>query len=167
MPKRKTKIVVSNTTPLITLTSIDKLDILKELYGKVYIPDAVLNEVKAGKGKIGYFEIDTIDWIIPRKITNVFSMNYLIDLDEGEAETIVLAEELQADIVLIDEKFARGFAEIRGLTLSGSLGVLLEAKKKGIISQLKPLIEQMLANRRYLSEKIILDLLKSANELEK
>jgi predicted nucleic acid-binding protein len=167
MPERKTKTVVSNTTPLITLTSIDKLDILKELYGKVYIPNAVLNEIKAGKGKIGYFEIDTIDWIIPQKITNVFSMNYLIDLDDGEAETIILAEELQADIVLIDEKFARGFAEIRGLTLSGSLGVLLEAKKKGIISQVKPLIEKMLANRRYLSEKIILDLLKSTNELDR
>ncbi len=92
------------------------------------------------------------------------SKNYLIDLDKGEAETIILAEELQADIVLIDEKFARGFAEIRGLILSGSLGVLLEAKKRGIISQVKPLIEKMLANRRYLSEKIILDLLKSADE---
>jgi predicted nucleic acid-binding protein len=164
MPERKIKTVVSNTTPLITLTSIRKLDILKELYGKVYIPNAVLDEVKAGKGKIGYFEIDAIDWIIPQKITNVFSMNYLIDLDKGEAETIILAEELQADIVLIDEKFARGFAEIRGLTLSGSLGVLLEAKKRGIISQVKPLIEKMLANRRYLSEEIILDLLKSADE---
>ncbi len=69
MPERKTKTVVSNTTPLITLTSIQKLDILKELYGKVYIPNAVLDEVKAGKGKIGYFEIDAIDWIIPQKIT--------------------------------------------------------------------------------------------------
>ena len=91
-------------------------------------------------------------------------MNYLIDLDKGEAETIILAEELQADIVLIDEKFARNFAEIRGLKLSGSLGVLLEAKNRGIISQIKPLIEKMLANRRFLSEKIILDLLKSADE---
>lgn len=164
MPERKTKTVVSNTTPLITLAIIDKLDILRELYGKIYIPNAVLEEVKAGKGKIGYFEIDTIEWIIPQKITNKFSMNYLIDLDDGEAETIILAEELQADIVLIDEKLARGFAEMRGLTLSGSLGVLLEAKKSGIISTVKPLLEKMLANRRYLSEKIILDLLKSANE---
>ena len=150
MPERKTRTVVSNTTPLITLAIIDKLDILREIYGKVYIPNAVLEEVKAGKGKKGYFEIDTIEWII--------------DLDDGEAETIILAEELQADIVLIDEKLARGFAEMRGLTLSGSLGVLLEAKKRGIISKVKPLIEKMLANRRYLSEKIILDLLKSADE---
>ena len=164
MPGHKNKIVVSNTTPLVTLASVDKLDILKELYGKIYIPIAVLNEIKAGKRKIGYFAIDTVDWIIPKQITNVFSMSYLIDLHEGEAETIILAEELQADIVLIDEKFARGFAEIRGLTLSGSLGVLLEAKKRGIISEVKPLIEKMLANRRYLSEKIILDLLKSVNE---
>ena len=164
MPERKTRTVVSNTTPLITLAIIDKLDILRELYGKVYIPNAVLEEIKAGKGKIGYFEIETMEWIIPQKITNEFSMNYLIDLDDGEAETIILAEELQADIVLIDEKLARGFAEMRGLTLSGSLGVLLEAKKRGIISKVKPLIEKMLANRRYLSEKIILDLLKSADE---
>jgi len=135
MPERKTRTVVSNTTPLITLAIIDKLDILKELYGKVYIPNAVLEEVKAGKGKKGYFEIDTMEWIIPQKITNEFSMNYLIDLDDGEAETIILAEELQADIVLIDEKLARGFAEMRGLTLSGSLGVLLEAKKRGIKNQ--------------------------------
>jgi len=164
MPEHKTKTVVSNTTPLVTLASIHKLDILKELYSKIYIPNAVLAEIKAGKGKIGYFDIDTIDWIIPRKISNVFSMNYLIDLDKGEAETIILAEELQADIVLIDEKFARDFAKIRGLTLSGSLGVLLEAKNRGIISQIKPLIEKMLANRRYLSEKIILDLLKAVDE---
>lgn len=164
MQDHKTKIVVSNTSPLITLASIDKLDTLKKLYGKIYIPNAVLDEVNAGKGKIGYVDIDAFDWIIPKKINNVFSMNYLIDLDKGEAETIILAEELHADIVLIDEKFARSFAEIRGLTLSGSLGILLEAKKRGIISQIKPLIEKMLANRRYLSEKIILDLLKSADE---
>ena len=164
MPGHKTKTVVSNTTPLITLASIDKLDLLQKLFGKIYIPHAVLKEVKAGKGKIGYFEIDSCEWIIPQKIANVFSRNYLIDLDDGEAETIILAEELHADIVLIDEILARSFAEVRGLTLSGSLGVLLEAKKRGIISQIKPLIEKMLTNKRYLSEKIILDLLKAAAE---
>ena len=127
---RKSKTVISNTTPLITLASIDQLDILKKLFGKIFIPGAVLNEINAGKGKTGYFEIDSIDWIIHQKINNVFSRNYLMDLGDGEAETIILAEEMHADIVLLDEKLARGVAKIRGLTLSGSLGVLLEAKNK-------------------------------------
>jgi len=142
MPERKTRTVVSNTTPLMTLAVIDKLEILRELYGKVYIPNAVLEEVNARFGKIEYFDINNTEWIIPQKINNVFSMNYLIDLDDGEAETIILAEEMQADIVLIDEKFARDFAGMRGLTLSGFLGVLLEAKNRGIITKIKPLKEK-------------------------
>ena len=96
-------IVVTNTTPLLSLSAIRKLSLLNELFGKFYIPRAVYLEVKA-KNSFGYSEIDLMDV----EVINVKNQNYLNllcnDLDKGEAEAIVLATELNADILVIDER---------------------------------------------------------------
>ncbi len=126
MPK-----IVSNTTPLITLLKIDKLHILKDLYGEIFIPQEVFNEIEAGKNKPYYTNLSKIDWINIEKIQNPKSFSYFLDLDQGEAEAIILATEIEADLILLDETLGRFHAKHTGLKVTGTMGVLMKAKQLG------------------------------------
>lgn len=92
--------VVSNTTPIISLLKIGRLSILKELYNEIYVPTEVYNELEKGKNKEYYKELSKIDWIKIKEIRNEKSLSYFLDLDKGEAETIVLANEIDADLTI-------------------------------------------------------------------
>ncbi len=144
MPNR----VISNTTPIITLLGIGKLEILKDLYTQIIIPEAVAEEIELGKDKEAYIDLKNLDWIKIQALKDKTVFDYLLnDLDEGEAEVIALAQELEADLLIIDEKLARKFAQLKGFPCVGTLGLLLKAKEKGLITQLKPLLTQMQENR--------------------
>ncbi|MBI5303457.1 MAG: DUF3368 domain-containing protein [Chloroflexi bacterium] len=88
----------------------------------------------------------------------------LSDLDRGEAEAIVLAQELGADLVIIDERIARKHARRLGLKLTGTLGVLLEAKEHGFISAVKPLIEELVQGGIRLGADVIEESVRLAGE---
>ena len=96
-------IVVVNTSPIIYLSSINEIGLLKKLFNEVFIPDAVREEiVSGGKGNFGFREIQGENWIKVKKIENKLAKKYLLtDIDSGEAEVIVLAEELKANTVII------------------------------------------------------------------
>jgi predicted nucleic acid-binding protein len=89
----------------------------------------------------------------------------LSDLDRGEAEVIALAQELGSDLVLIDERLARRHAKRLGLKLTGTLGVLLRAKRLGLIPSVSPSIEQLLEGGIRLSDSVISEALSLAGEL--
>jgi predicted nucleic acid-binding protein len=92
-------IVVSNTTPIITLLGIGKLEILQKLYGKIFIPQAVAKEVLVGKNKFAFVDLEQIGWVVIKKVENELLLKtFLQDLDEGEAEALALAIEMKADI---------------------------------------------------------------------
>jgi len=156
--------VVSNTTPIITLLKLSRLDILKLLYGKIYISEAVYHEIEAGKESVYYTDLKFIEWIVIEKIRDKNALKYFLDLDAGEAETIILATELQADLILLDEKLGRFYAKHAGLKIAGTLGVLLKAKKKGIIKNVKPIIEELIEKGFWLSPDLIIHVLQIANE---
>jgi len=75
--------VISNTTPIISLLKIGKLPILKNLYGEIFIPQEVFNEIEAGKNKEFYTDLSKIEWIKVEKINNEKSLSYFLDLDKG------------------------------------------------------------------------------------
>jgi len=156
--------VVSNTTPLISLLSIGKLTLLKELYGHIIVPYAVFMEIEQGKDKAFYADLSKIDWIEIKKVENPYSVRYLSDLDEGEAEVIILANELKADLVLLDEKLARNFAQRLSITFTGTLGMLLKAKQQGLIKSVGQCIVKMEMNGIWFSDSLIDVVLKLANE---
>ena len=126
MPK-----VVSNTTPIISLLKIGKLEILKDLYDEIYIPQEVFNEIEAGKHKKYYLNLLTFEWIKIEQIQDRKSIAYFLDLDKGEAEAIVLATESEADLILLDESLVRFRAKHAGLRVTGTIGILVKAKKQG------------------------------------
>lgn len=137
--------VVSNASPLINLACIGMLDLLKQLYGEIYIPEAVWREVVVeGAGQPGAEEVKEADWIRRRSVHNVSLVHALRqDLDAGESETIALALELEADFLIMDERLGRDTARYFGLDFTGLIGVFIEAKRRGFITQIKDHLDEM------------------------
>lgn len=157
--------VVSNTTPLITLAGLGKLGLLKDLYGEVLVPEAVVREVEAGRGQGFYADLGRLPWFKTGRIQDRSVMAYLLkDLDEGEAEVIALAGETKADLLIIDERVGRGYAQMMGFDCTGSLGILMKAKEKGLIPEVKPLLMQMRENGIWLSDTLEQQVLKLCQE---
>ena len=138
-------IVVSNTSPLINLARISQLDLLHQLYGEMLIPEAAWQEaVVNGAGQPGANEIQAASWVRRQAVSNRPMVQALQqDLDAGEAEAIVLAMELHADLLLMDERLGRETAQHLGLRYIGLIGVLIAAKSKGLITQIKPQLDAL------------------------
>lgn len=138
--------VVSNTTPLIGLAIINRFDLLHQIFGQIYISQAVYDEaVVYGYEKGGAKrEIIAAEWITVVPVKDKLAVEVLLDeLDLGEAETIVLAREVAAQWVLMDEKKGRRKLDELGLDKIGTVGVLLRAKELGLLSVIEPELEQL------------------------
>jgi len=161
-------IVVADTSPLTAILHLRQLSLLEILYGEIYIPFTVAEELQT-LIQFGYdisFLMDTKKYII-RKATDVLFMQALIEnLDAGEVEAIALAKELRADLLLIGEKLRKQFAEQEHIACKGVVGVLIAAKHKGLIPLLKPLPDDLIRNLQFrLSDHIYQLALYKANEL--
>jgi uncharacterized protein len=130
-------IVVSNASPIISLGSVGRLELLFQLYGEISIPTAVLDEVRS-------VDLRTVDWVIPMSLKGDFVPRALeAELDRGEAEAIALAVELQAGLLLMDERRGRQIAARFGLKILGTLGVLAEAKRSGLLTAVAPVLNDL------------------------
>ncbi len=149
--------IICNSTPLISLSGIKKLRLLNDLFGEITIPDKVFDEVVvAGFEKYGSYDVKECSWIKVSKTSDNILKNYLMQtLDQGEAEVIVLAAELKADLVIIDERLARKYAEKAGLKLIGTLGVLAKAKLEGYIPKVRCLVKEMLNNGIWFNKDLV------------
>jgi len=157
---------VTNTTPIITLLKIGHLDLLEKLYPNLAAPEAVWREIDQGLSKEHYVDLQKAGWINIIPVQNTASVSYLLtDLDAGEAEVIVLAQELSASLVIIDEKLGRRYAAMRNLNVTGTLGILLKAKKNGLLLNIRPILEKMQEESIWLSEAMIRLVLEKAEEL--
>ena len=160
-------IAVSNTSPLTNLAAIGQFDLLRRLFGQIHIPDAVWSELNAfGKRWPGSLEVENATWITRHSVQNQPLVTALSrDLDQGEAESIVLALELNADVVLLDEKEGRRAAQRLGLTMTGIVGVLLLAFSKKEIDAIQPYLDALRQTAGfYLSESLYQAILKEAKE---
>lgn len=156
--------IVSNAGPLIALSRIERLDILFGLYGTITVPAAVFAELTRNLTMPGATEIGTAPQIQVISVRNQREVSRLLFwLDEGESEAIVLAQELQTSL-LIDERKARGIASVLGIPLTGTVGVLLEAKRSGHVSQIRPLLDDLLGAGVRLSPRLYLSALTLAGE---
>ncbi len=133
-------IVISNTSPLTNLAAIGQFDLLHHLFGEITIPDAVWDELNAG-GVVwpGRDAVASAQWVQRHSVHNTLAVAALLDdLDRGEAEAIVLALELGADLLLLDEADGRHHAQRLGLQVLGVIGALRLAKAKGLIDSVRP-----------------------------
>lgn len=158
-------IVVSDSSALITLASAGELNLLRDLFGEVLIPERVWQEVVQAN-RAGAEEVTGADWIrtVPAPDT-AFLMALQADVDPGEAEAIALALAVQADILLLDERHARNLAVSMGFPVVGVVGVLLRAKQQGFLPLLRPVLDRMkTASRFRISTKLYETTLRDAGE---
>ncbi|MEW6681001.1 MAG: DUF3368 domain-containing protein, partial [bacterium] len=142
--QNKEKGIVVNTSPWIALSICGQTSLLNKLYAKVYLPFKVKEEILVGGEQgLGVQELKASPWLLIEKVADMEKIKLLYELEQGEAEVIILAKEKGIKQVLIDEKIARLQAKVLGLEVIGTLGLLLKAKKKGLLSSIKPSISQM------------------------
>jgi predicted nucleic acid-binding protein len=156
--------IISDSSPLISLAIIGKIDLLEKLFECVYVPHAVYEEVIANNKP---YSNEIKQFLIGRvKCTqNKVAVEMLLsDIGKGESEAIILAIEEKADYLLVDDLKARKLAKLNGLVIIGTMGILLKAKKAGFISAVKPLIDELLDNNIRIGDKIIALTLTAAQE---
>lgn len=158
--------VVVNSTPLLVLGNIGQLDILRRMYGKIVIPEAVYREVTEKEDAASQAILAAKDWIEVQTIKNPNEYAlYRARLHAGEVETMILAQqELVADIVVLDDNAARKTAEFLGLKVTGTIGILVKAKQNGIIQQVKPLLNEIMQNGFFISDRLLRTILEAAGE---
>ena len=161
-------IVVSDASPIISLSAVGHLDLLHLLYQQISIPDSVRQEIlRVNSDRPGVAELKAADWIVTHSVEYSHLVRTLDgDLDRGEAEAIALAVHLRADLVLMDERRGRRIAGRFGLKVVGVLGVLIEAKARGFLPAVGPALDALLtvANFR-IDPSLYLLVLRAAEEL--
>lgn len=161
-------IVVSDTTPISELTKVGYLDLLPQLFGKVIIPKGVFEELQSGEhpaanliAEVSWLEVVTVS---NRKVVNELQGSFKLDL--GESEAIALAEEITATQLLIDEKAARKIALARKLPLIGTMGLLLLAKRRSLLDNVRTVLDEMRERGTRISERLYKQVLTLAGEID-
>jgi predicted nucleic acid-binding protein len=153
--------IVSDSSPLIALAKIGRLNLLEH---EIIVPKAVFEEITRSWRE---YTRKLYTWGKNRVsvVKNRQAVEYLeLVLDRGEAEVIVLAEELKADAILIDDLKARKTANLRGLTVVGTIGVLLDAKERGLVDDVKPLLDELIRKKIRISRELYNHALELAQE---
>jgi len=154
--------VVSNTGPILALARIGHLDLLRDLFSSIILPPAVKAEII---DETSATAVAAAAWISVQPVHDALSVQLLREeLDAGESEAVVLAKELSADFILIDERAATRRARMLALTVIGTLGVLLAAKQSGHVATVKPLMDQLRSLDFYMSTELYEEVLKTAGE---
>lgn len=150
-------VLVSNTTPLIALTAaLGSLDILKFMYARVVIPHEVAQEVRAGgQSAFGVDVFHAADWLEVQNQPVTLLPFLKTALDVGEASVIQTALNLSLPLVCIDEVVGRRTARLCGLSLTGSLGVMLKAHQLGFPVDLPQAIDNMRQHGIWLSPVLV------------
>jgi predicted nucleic acid-binding protein len=157
-------IVVCDCSPLIALSLCDSLDLLDKLFNKVVVPEKVYQEAaingKPEACKISVWAQGKIEKAANPGASRITHLN----LGKGETEAIALYWEKAADYLLIDEQKGRHIALTNGIKIIGSLGILLLAKKNGLIPALKPLLNTLSSSTIHVSDTLCQNILRLAKE---
>jgi predicted nucleic acid-binding protein len=159
-------ILVVDAGPLITLARIGTLELLRRSAEQIFIPEAVYREcVTQAQGRPGSVEIAQAAWIVRQTVQNQTTVTRLRSrVGWGEAEAIVLAQQLHADAVVLDDATARHVAEQEGCVVVGLLGLLVDAKRRDLIPTVKPLLNAMRQAHFFITDALYEAILRQAGE---
>ena len=143
------RLIVSNTTPIINLAEIGRLDVLEGLFGKVVVPPAVVDELlakrelfpRAGEAAASFEVVKPTDRLLVRGFQSV--------VHAGEAECLAVAMENPGSLLILDDLQARALASANNLPFTGTLGLLVEAKVRGLVDEVAPLIDELRVSARF------------------
>ena len=156
--------VIVNNTPLVALWVLGRLDLLRELHDEVLTPQGVYEEFVATERAVRQATLENAPRIRHVSLANPQHARVYIGLDLGEAEVLALAEERAARLVIIDELKGRRYAQRLEMPLTGTLGLLLLAKERGLVANLAPLLVELQEAGLYLGAALIDRVLRLAGE---
>ena len=157
--------VILNNTPLVAFWVLGRFDLLRDLYGEVMIPPAVHAEFLATEREARESALADAPWIKTVQMANPRRVLVYTGLDEGEAAVLALAEEL-GGVVVMDERKGRRFAKRLGLPLTGSLGLLLLARERRLLTSVGDAINELLAAGLHLDANLVAEVLRLAGEAD-
>ena len=165
MPGGSSSVVV-NTGPLLALGACGQIELLQALHTQVVVPQPVLEELERGQGRQDRMGAALLcpPWMQVLPARQPPSQLLQAHLDEGEASVIALALELGIRLVLMDERRGRVVARTMGLAVTGTVGVLVRAKREGFLPLLKPCLEAMHEKGVWLSARLTAFALNEAGE---
>jgi len=148
---------VVNSGPLIALSLLDQLDLLPALFAECWVPQTVYNEVVvAGIGKPGAKSLQDAYWQTRVRVSPIPDPLLVMELDAGEAEVISLARQLPPCMAIIDERRGRRIAQhVYGLPIKGTAGILVEANRRGLISEVRPRLLELRASGYFIADNVI------------
>ncbi|MEX0803857.1 MAG: DUF3368 domain-containing protein [Candidatus Binatia bacterium] len=136
--------IICNTSPLQYLHQLNVLHVLRELVQTITVPPAVQQELETGH-RLGLDlpDLQTFDWVIMRPPSSSIVLSLVTDLGSGEREVLALALETPDSVCILDDSLARQVAKTLQLRFTGTLGILIDAKSRGIISAVAPFLDQL------------------------
>ena len=155
--------IFCNTTPFIALAAIARLELLPSLFGNIHVVPSVIAECAAG-GTIQVPDLSRLSWVQVVPAADPTLPGLLLSLDRGERDTLATARQMGARRVIIDERIGRNMAELLGLSVVGTLGVLLKAKEQGMISSFSGAVDSMRTNGIFYHSALVARLTKLAGE---
>lgn len=165
MPRSPMREPVVNSTPLITLCNIGRIDLLRALYTTVHIPRAVFDEVTSKKDSACELLLSKPDWICVSETPEPDDERLMrARLHAGEVGVIMLAREIGSELAILDDNAAKKTAQYLGLSTTGTIGVLLRAKDEGLLDEVRPEIEKIRRNGFWLSDAVVAMALRYADE---
>jgi predicted nucleic acid-binding protein len=157
-------IIVCDSSPLFALAICDKLDLLDKLYDKILLPLTVFREsTVTGKPYAEMIRVWGQDKVVEITDDKLFQALHFV-LDAGEAEAVTLYKEKSADALLIDEQKGRKIAEYYNINIIGTLGILLKAKREGILTEIAPSVLLLRQSKIRISNKLYDSILEMAGE---
>ncbi len=161
MPNRP---VIANNTPLAALSPLGRLDLLRDLFDELLIPAAVHDEFLATEHDQRQAQLQDAPWLKVAEVINPRHAMFNTGLDRGESEVLALAAERQARLVIMDDRRGRRFARRLGFRVTGTVGLLVLAKKEGLLESVEPPLLELQENGFYLGPSLIADVLSAAGE---
>jgi predicted nucleic acid-binding protein len=158
-------VAIADSGPLICLARINQLELLPRLFSRILVPPEVWNEVTVrGQGHPGAYEVSQITWLTIQVPDPQLVKLLSILVDVGEAEAIALAQTTSDCIILLDDSRARKIAQRLNIKQIGTIGLLLRAKRRGLIERIRPHIDALVENGIYIRRELIEAVLKDAEE---
>jgi predicted nucleic acid-binding protein len=140
--------LICDTSPLQYLHQLDLLSVLSALAERVIVPPSVIEELEVGhRLGVSLPDVTTLDWVTVRQPTSKAALPLVTDLGPGETQVLMLALESPEAVAVLDDALAHRVAETLGLRLTGTLGLLLDAKRAGLVEVVAPLLDRLQALR--------------------
>lgn len=159
------RLIISNTTPIINFAEIGRLDLLDELFGNVIVPQAVVDELLAKRRLFPLAANATASLNVVSPLDRLLVRGFQSVVHAGEAECLALAMENPGSLLILDDLQARAMASANGLPFTGTMGLLAEAKARGFVDAVAPLIQELRVSARFwISSELERRILKDADE---